>query len=182
VTFPVGFMLLSATVGALVTLVLQGMVAWVGYLRDVRAGEFSGRWYAVLPASGGKPERRETMRIRQHGHVLSVSIRRYAPLLEQGRRWRMTAYLHGNVLIGVFYTTAPRNDPSSYGAIVLHRDYDTRDAIVWRGYYVRPDATGLHDILAGNAERHPILWQQVRPETRSFWPPRSTSDAATSPP
>jgi hypothetical protein len=96
--------------------------------------------------------------IRQRAQVLSVSIRRYEPRPERGRRWRMNAYLHGNVLIGVFDTTAPRNDPSSYGA------------------------TGLHDILAGNAERRPILWQQVRPEARSFWPPRSTSDAATSPP
>jgi hypothetical protein len=159
----------SALLGALATLAIQGLVNWIIYLRESRNGEFTGVWYGILPTSGGKDERREVMRVRQKGQVLYISIKRYYPLDERGRRWKMTAYLHGNILIGVFYTTIPKKDPSSYGAILLHRDYAVKNCTVWRGYYVRPDSNTLSDIVNMRADRFPIVWQSVKPEERSYW-------------
>lgn len=80
----------------------------------------------------------------------------------------MTAYCHGNILIGLFYTTAPKRDPSSYGAILLHRDYSVKTSSVWRGYYIRPDANSLMEVMAENVDRHPIVWQQVKPEVQNY--------------
>jgi hypothetical protein len=99
---------------------------------------------------------------------LPAAIKRYYPLHEAGRKWKMVAYCHGNVLIGVFYTVAPKTDPSSYGAIVLHRDHQLKDATVWRGYYIRPDSGTFEQITSGDFERHPIVWQQEKPEDRNF--------------
>jgi hypothetical protein len=163
-----GSIIVSALLGAVVTLAIQGAISGLMYVRESRNGEFTGTWYAVLPASSGKAERREVMRVRQRRQVLAVSIRRYSPPEESGRRWRMTAYVHGNILIGLFYTRVPKRDPSSYGAILLHRDDSVKDCMVWRGYYVRPDGNTLAEIVDLRAERHPIVWQQLRPEQRLY--------------
>jgi hypothetical protein len=156
--------LIGAILGAAVTLAVQGVVAFVNYLRETRAGEFSGIWFGILPASGGKPERHEKMTIRVRRNAFRASIRRIAPLSEVGRQWRMQGYVHGNVLVAFFYTTSPRIDPSSYGIIALHRDPTRKDAILWRGYYERPDANTMAEVVSFNVERHPLVWQRERPK------------------
>ena len=171
----------SAILGAAATIAIQALFAWLVYLRESRVGEFTGDWYAILPASGGKTERRELMHVRQRRQVLRVRIERYFPPEESGRKWKMLAYLHGNILIGVFHTTAPKNDPSSYGAIVLHRDSLVKDCSVWRGYYARPDSNSLQEIISGNVERHPIVWQHISPERHSYWQPPSVAQPGAAP-
>lgn len=158
----------SALIGVVATLVVQELAEWVRSKFHAKHGEFTGRWFGILLASGGKGERHEVMKVHQRGQVLEVAIKRYFPLHEAGRKWKMTAYCHGNVLIGVFYTVVPKKDPSSYGAIVLHRDHRIKEATVWRGYYIRPDSGTLEQIANGDFERHPIVWQQDKPEDRNF--------------
>ena len=154
----------GAAIGVALTLAAQGLVAIAVYLRETRAGEFSGPWYGVLAAGGGKPERHEFMRIRVRRNSFKARVRRINPSDEAGRTWRMRGYVHGNVLIASFHTTSPRTDPSSYGAIVLHRDPRRKDAIVWRGYYERPDSNSLSEVMEYRVERYPLKWQRDKPE------------------
>jgi hypothetical protein len=158
----------GALVGSGVTLAIRVGLELARTRYHAKYGEFTGRWYAILTPSGAKGERREVMRVKQHGQVLQISIRRYSPPEEVGRRWKMLAYCHGNILIGVFYTIVPKQDPSSYGAILLHRDRSVTECSVWRGYYVRPNGNSLDQIMRADVERHPLVWQQVKPELRSY--------------
>jgi len=156
---------LSALLGAAVTLTLQGVLTLLTFLKESRGGEFSGVWFGVLPASGGKTDRHERMVIRLRGNAFHATIRRISPRSEAGRKWLMRGYVHGNVLVAEFHTTAPKMDPSSYGVLVLHRDPNKKDAIVWRGYYERPDSNNMSEVVNFEVERHPLSWQRIDPQS-----------------
>jgi hypothetical protein len=160
--------LVVALLGVVAGLVVQGIGAALVALHQYTRQEFSGTVYAVLPPSGGKAERIERMRIRQHRQRIQVRIRRVSPPQERGRRWKMVGYTHGNLIVGTFSTLAPRIDPSSYGVIVLHRDPTVTECGVWRGYYVRPDLYGIEAITSADSTRYPLVWQQVNPEVRNY--------------
>jgi hypothetical protein len=160
--------LVAAVLGAVAGLALQALVAGIVAARQYSRQEFSGTVYAILPPSGGKGERIEKMRIRQHGQRIQVKIRRISPAEEAGRRWKMMGYTHGNLIVGTFTTLDPRTDPSSYGVMVLHRDPEIKECGVWRGYYVRPDLYGIEAITAADVARYPLIWQQLNPGFRNF--------------
>jgi hypothetical protein len=172
----------STLLGVAATLLLQGLIRLLASIYQLRNSEFAGCWYQVCPPSGGKTERRDLVRVRQRKQIIYVNIRRYSPRSEVGRRWRMKGYCHGNILIGVFYTTVPKKDPSSYGAIILHRDYRIHECSVWRGYYVRPDLHDLSSILSANFAKHPLIWQQIEPEVHNYGEGLQISGPTPSPP
>lgn len=160
--------LIAALLGAVAGLFLQAIGAGLVALHQYTRQEFSGTIYAILPPSGGKAQRIEKMRVRQHGQRIQVKIKRISPPSEQGRHWKMAGYTHGNLIVGTFSTTAPRIDPSSYGVIVLHRDPNVKECGVWRGYYVRPDLYGIQAITTADITRYPLIWQQMNPAIRNF--------------
>lgn len=157
-----------ALIGAVAGISLQGLVAAIVALKQLNGREFAGIIYAILPPSGGKSERIDRMRVRQSGQHLKASIKRLAPSSERGYRWRMAGYTHGNTIVAVFHTTAPRKDSSSYGVMVMHRDPNVKECAVWKGYYVRPDLHGLESIKKANVARYPLIWQQVHPDNTNY--------------
>jgi hypothetical protein len=82
-----------------------------------------------------------------------------------GRRgkWRFKGYIHGNVVVCVFYTTTPKEDPSSYGVISVHRE-PPGSGRGYRGYYTRPDFEPLSGFTTDGLARRPIAWQRENPE------------------
>jgi hypothetical protein len=159
----------TAAVGALASLVIQGLLSSIISAYQSR-GEFSGRWYAVSPATGKEPERRDKLRIRRRNHTLSIVANRYYPAEERGHAWRLSGYFHGNIIVMIFYTTTPRRNPSSFGVVVLRRDPAIRETSIWRGYYLRPA-----EHADGEAIRYPILWQRVPPEKKNYGTPEDVT-------
>jgi len=157
-----------AFIGAIAGISLQGLVALVIAAKQFTGKEFAGKLYAVLPPSGGKMERQDRMRIRQKGQRITGSIKRIRPHAERGYRWKMNGYSHGNTIVAVFFTMAPRKDSSSYGVMVMHRDPDIKECAVWKGYYVRPDLYGLESIKKADVARHLLVWQQVDPARTNY--------------
>ena len=164
-------LLFAAVLGAIAQILIQAGIYWFAGVYQSGRGEFSGRWYSVCPAVGHEPERRDRLSIKQRGSRLFVMARRYHPETERGNVWKMRGYLHGNILVAIFYTTTPGRNPSSYGTLLLHRDSTVRGAIVWRGTYRRPTDTDLSSIVAGKVAEWPIVWQHVAPEKTNFAEP-----------
>lgn len=161
--------LTSITLGALLAAIVQAVVIlgerWLASWR----GEFRGTWYEIVPAWRDQPERIDRLKVRQRGQRITVSAQRLRPGgAEQGRRWRMTGYVHGNVLVGIFHITTPNVDASSFGTFTLHRDSSVKESSVWRGTYVRPDSEPLEVIVAGNQPQRPIVWQRAHPDQRPY--------------
>jgi hypothetical protein len=61
----------------------------------------------------------------------------------------------------------PKNDPSSYGVINMHRDSDHPDAL-YRGCYTRPDFAPYEQFIGEGISPRPIIWQREHPDTRCF--------------
>lgn len=152
--------LASAIAGALLAEAVRVADRWV----TARGSEMTGEWFQVIPEWEGDPPRHDRLSVKQSDHRLEIEARRLRPHGERARRWRITGYLHGNVLVAVFYTLVPKEDPSSYGVIIMHRDRINGKA-VWRGTYARPDRDNLATIQSGALERRPIVWQRDDPAT-----------------
>jgi hypothetical protein len=152
--------LASAIAGALLTELVRVADRWA----TARGSEMTGEWFQVIPEWDGDPPRHDHLSIKQTGHRLEIEARRLRPHGERARRWKIDGYLHGNVLVAVFYTLVPKEDPSSYGVIVLHRDRINGKA-VWSGTYARPDRDSLATVQEGAFEQRPIIWQRDDPAT-----------------
>jgi hypothetical protein len=123
-----------------------------------RKSEMSGEWLEVLPERNEAPHREDRLTIRQSGHLLDIDVRRLVPHAENKKRWAMRGFVQGDVLVAVFYTKTPKDDASSYGVIILHRDTASRSA-AWTGVYFRPNGESLSAIEDGS-EARPILWKR----------------------
>lgn len=152
---------LSVLLGALLrALWLKTSGAMGGWY--AKRGEIRGTWYAILGAYEGSPERIDKMTVRQRGQRLSGQIRRMRPAGNQ-QSWKFVGYIHGNAVVVVFYTTSPKEDPTSYGAINVHRD-PSKPGLVYRGYYTRPDFEPYEAFVGGGLRRRPIVWQRPNPD------------------
>jgi len=158
----------SAAVGALLGAALQLLLITGDRFIASWRGEFRGTWYQILPPWRNQPERIDRLTVRQRGQRIRVSVKRLGPHSETKRRWKMTGYVHGNVLVAVFYTTTPKEDSSSYGVLTLHRDTQIKESSVWRGTYNRPDTEPLDVIRQGCATNRPIVWQRKSPDNHNY--------------
>lgn len=169
----------SVLIGACVSVVIGGVLralwrrgsgAFVDRLMR-RHGEIRGEWFAILPEfvdreGNAQVERIDHMVIRQRGQRLFGQIRRVRPRSDDGkeRRWQLYGYTHGNTVVCLFYTLSPQSDPTSYGAINVHRDPARRD--VYRGFYTRPDYDPYKNFTEKGLARRPIVWQRPDPNDR----------------
>lgn len=162
-----GSLLAKAIVSAIVTAALG--VAWVRSSRVVGdwfsqwGGEMRGKWYGVLPEIGDVPQRIDTYRIHQRGQRLVGHIERIRPNGRKGK-WRLVGYVHGTVVVCLFYTKTPSKDPSSYGVICVHRVPGQSEDGAYRGYYTRPEFEPFERFLDGSIATRPIIWQRVHPD------------------
>lgn len=144
----------------------SGVIAdWVAQ----RRGEIRGQWFAVLPEIGDAPERIDAVRIRQRGQRLVGHIKRIRPPTRTGK-WRMVGYVHGSVVVCVFHTKTPGNDPSSYGVICVHRVPGHGAQGVYCGYYTRPEFEPFDRFVDGSLATRPIIWQRTHPDAERYEP------------
>jgi hypothetical protein len=130
-----------------------------------RRGEIRGTWYEILAPCDDKPERIDIVKLHQRGQRIHGHIERLRPeKTGSNAKWRFAGYVHGNVVVCVFFTTTPKNDPSSYGVINMHRDPAHPDAL-YRGYYTRPDFAPYEEFVGEGISRRPISWQREHPDT-----------------
>jgi hypothetical protein len=128
-----------------------------------RGGEMQGEWYGLLSAIGDAPERIDTYRIHQRGQKLTGHIERIRPAGRKGK-WRLVGYVHGPVVVCLFYTKTPGKDPSSYGVICVHRVPGPSEDGAYQGYYTRPEFEPFDNFLNGSLGTRPITWQRVHPD------------------
>ncbi len=160
---------------AVLSVVITGVIGFV-WLRsstamadwiNLRRGEMGGKWFGLLLEIGDAPERIDAYRVRQRGQRLVGHIERMRPSGRKGK-WRMVGYVHGNVVVCLFYTKTPGNDPSSYGVICLHRVPGYGDDGVYRGYYTRPEFEPFDRFVDGSIATRPIVWQRIHPDVKRF--------------
>lgn len=164
-----GSLLGKAILSAVVTAVVG--VAWVrssDAIKDWfarRGGEMQGKWYGVLPTVGDAPQRIDSYEIRQRGQKLVGHIERIRPNGREGK-WRLVGYVHGTVVVCLFYTKTPSKDPSSYGVICVHRVPGPSEDGAYRGYYTRPEFEPFQHFVDGSLATRPIIWQRAHPDDR----------------
>jgi hypothetical protein len=147
---------LALAIGALWTSGRGAVLSW--YL--LRRGEIRGVWYEILEPYEDKPRRVDKVKVRQRGQRIFGHIERLRP---RGHgKWRFAGYVHGNVVVSVFFTTTPKKDPSSYGVINMYRDPSHEGR--YCGYYTRPNFASFEAFVGSGLPRMPIVWQRQRPE------------------
>ncbi len=140
----------------------RGVVGVAGNWFSSRRGEIRGTWYAILEPFDPDPKRVDKMHVRQRGQRVFGTIERVRPPARRGK-WRFSGYVHGNVVVCVFYTTTPKEDPTSYGVIAVHREPKGSGG-GYRGYYTRPDFEPLSSFTSDGLPRRPIAWQREHPD------------------
>jgi hypothetical protein len=133
----------------------------------LRRGEVHGKWYGILPAVGDTPERIDTYRVRQRGQTLVGNIKRIRPSDREGQ-WKLVGYVHGPVIVCVFYTKTPGVDPTSYGVICAHRVPNLGEEGVYRGYYTRPEFEKYERFVDGDLTTRPFIWQRIDPDQKRY--------------
>ena len=151
---------LSVVIAAIAGAIWRKGTGIVGGWFSLRHGEIRGTWYAVLAPYGTSKKRVDRMRIHQRGQKIWGQIERVQPR-GTNAKWRFDGYVHGNAVVCVFYTMSPKEDPTSYGAINVHRD--PADRAVYRGYYTRPDFESYETFIGEGLPRRPIAWQRQHP-------------------
>jgi hypothetical protein len=128
-----------------------------------RGGELRGKWYGILPAVGEAPDRIDSYRIHQRGQKLTGHIERIRPNGRKGK-WRLVGYVHGTVVVCLFYTKTPGKDPSSYGVICVHRVPNSNEDGAYQGYYTRPEFEPFANFVSGGIATRPITLQRRHPD------------------
>lgn len=164
-------LLAGGVIGALLSGVLQYFVMRAYDYWESLKGEWHGTWYEVLPSYQGLPERWDLLSLTQRGNRVRGTAKRIVPVDEKKRRWKFEGYASGNKLIGFFYLTNLKIDPSSYIPVVMLRDRHSRHECVWRGFYLRPEFMSEDDILEGMACGGKMWWQRSKPSQRYFESP-----------
>lgn len=160
----------SIVIGAVASVLAAGILGLIwtrgagaaGSWLSQRHGEIRGTWYGILDPFESDPKRVDKMRIRQRGQRVYGTIQRVRPPSRRGK-WRFSGYIHGNVVICVFWTTTPKEDPTSYGVITVHRE-PTGSGGGYRGYYTRPDFEPFRNFITRGLPRRPIAWQREHPD------------------
>ena len=166
-----GSLLGKAVLSVIVAAILG--VIWVkfsGTIKDLlaqRRGEIRGHWFGILPQVGDAPERIDKYRLRQRGQRLSGDIQRVRPNGRKGK-WKISGYMHGSVVVCVFHTKTPGNDPSSYGVICVHRVPGLGEEGLYRGYYTRPEFEAFERFREGSLTTRPIIWQRKHPDEKRY--------------
>jgi hypothetical protein len=155
--------IVAAIIGAIWLRSSNALTDWI----TLRRGEIGGQWFGVLLETGDVTERIDTYRIRQRGQRLVGHIKRLRPSDRKGK-WRLVGYVHGNVVVCLFHTKTPGNDPSSYGVICVHRVPGYGEEGVYRGYYTRPEFEPFERFLNGSIATRPIILQRIHPDTKRY--------------
>jgi hypothetical protein len=167
----IGSLLGKATLSVIIAAILG--VIWVKFSSRTkdwlaqRRGEIRGDWFGILPEVGNAPERIDEYRIRQRGQRLMGEIHRIRPDGRKGK-WKISGYMHGSVVVCVFHTTTPGNDPSSYGVICVHRVPGLGEESLYRGYYTRPEFEAFERFREGSLTTRPIIWQRKHPDQMRY--------------
>ena len=150
--------------GGIVGMILQWVAIWISRWWASKNSVLNGVWYEALSPFQGLPQRWDKIHLRQVGGVFCGKAHRISHKSERKRKWTIVGYNHGNRLIALYYIKSQRNDPASYGTIVLVRDASLRNEVLWRGHYDRPEFTDPREIISGEIPRGTMWWQRSHPQ------------------